>query len=342
MRNVQRASGRSAMAILGVVLATYSVEAATLDDVKARGMLRCGVSTGVPGFGAQDDSGRWSGFDVDFCRAIAAAVLGDATKVSFIPTSASSRFDVLKSGGIDLLSRNTTWTMSRDTGIGLSFAAVTFFDGQALMVRNAMGVRRLADLTGSTICVQSGTTTELNLADYFSVHRIPHSVVTFLTVEDAMRAYDSGRCDVFTTDRSGLIAQRSKLPRSTDHMILPEIISKEPLGPVVRQNDMAWFNIVRWTHFAMLTAEELGVTSQNLDVKLDSSDPAVKRLVGRDGEFGVGLGLTRDWVVRIVRSVGNYGEAFERNVGVRSALGIIRDRNALWSDGGLQYAPPIR
>lgn len=316
--------------------------ATTLDIVRSRGVLNCGVSTGVPGFSARDETGRWSGFDVDFCKAVAVAIFGDASKVAFVPTTTTDRFAMLQSGQIDLLSRNTTWTLSRDSSLGFTFGAVTFFDGQGFMVRRSVGAKTLADLKGSTICVQSGTTTELNLADYFRTHNIEHTIVTLLTVEDAVSSYSSGRCDVFTTDSSGLYAQRSKLPKPEDHVILPDIISKEPLGPAVRQGDTPWFTLVKWTHYAMLNAEELGVTSNNVHEMTTSPNPDIRRLLGQEAEFGKGLGLTNDWIVRIITAVGNYGESFERNIGAGSPLKIARANNALWSQGGLQYAPPIR
>lgn len=322
--------------------ASSALEASTLEAVRARGVLNCGVSTGVPGFSAKDEAGRWSGFDVDFCKAVAAAIFGDPSKVAFIPTTTTDRFPMLQSGQIDLLSRNTTWTMSRDSSLGFTFGAVTFFDGQGFMVRRSADAKTLSDLKGSTICVQSGTTTELNLADYFGTHKIDHAIVTFLTVEDAMASYSTGRCDVFTTDSSGLYAQRSKLPKPDDHVVLPEIISKEPLGPVVRQGDFPWFTIVKWTHYAMLAAEELGVTSTNVDQMMTSPIPDLRRLLGQEGDFGKGLGLSNEWALRIIKAVGNYGESFERNVGAGSPLKVARTKNALWSQGGLQYAPPIR
>ena len=314
---------------------------ATLDQVRARGTLICGISMGIPGF-SQRFGSDWKGFDVDFCRALAAAIFNDPGKVEFVPTNASERFDALRAGRVDLLSRNTTWTMSRDSALGFSFAAITYFDGQGVMVRASTGVRKLIDLKGSTICVQSGTTSEHNLADYFASHGIPHAVVAHLTFEDALRSYSDNRCDALTADVSALHAQRSVLVPAEAHIVLDQTISKEPLGPAVRQGDAQWFNIVKWTHFVMLTAEELGVTSGNVLDQISEAAPDVRRLLGREGNLGTGLGLSDDWSVRIIKAVGNYGQVFERNLGTRSNLRLPRERNALWSVGGLQYAPPVR
>src|SRR5207342_85851 len=316
-------------------------KAQTLKAVKDRGSLICGVSQGLPGFSNPDDKGKWTGFDVDFCRAIAAAVLNDATKVKFTPLSAKDRFEPLKSGDIDLLSRNTTWTLSRDVSYG-NFAGVTYYDGQGFMVRKGLKVNSALELNGASICTQTGTTTELNLADYFRANNMKYEVIAFGTLEETIKAYESGRCDVFTTDVSGLYADRLKLANPADHVVLPEVISKEPLGPRVRHGDDQWFDIVKWTLFAMVTAEELGVTQKNVDEMAKSDKPEMKRVFGTDGNLGEQLGLTKDWVSRIVKAVGNYGEAFDRNVGAGSKLGIARGLNGLWNKGGLQYAPPIR
>jgi general L-amino acid transport system substrate-binding protein len=315
---------------------------ATLDDVKAKGFVQCGVSQGLPGFSNPDDKGNWSGIDVDVCRAVAAAVFGDAGKVKYTPLSAKERFTALQSGEIDMLSRNTTWTATRDTALGLNFAGVNYYDGQGFMVRKKLGVSSALELSGATACTNTGTTTELNLADYFRANKMPYEVVAFEKADEVVQAYDSGRCDVYTTDASGLYAQRLKLTNPDEHMVLPEIISKEPLGPVVRQGDDQWFNLVKWTMFAAINAEELGVTSKNVDSMKKSGNPAIKRLLGVEGKFGENLGVSNDWVYNIVKTVGNYGEMFERNVGEKTPLGISRGVNRLWNDGGIVYAPPLR
>ncbi len=320
----------------------FGASAATLDDVKAKGFVQCGVSQGLPGFSNPDSAGNWSGLDVDLCKAVAAAVFGDATKVKFSPLSAKERFTALQSGEIDVLSRNTTWTMSRDTQLGLNFAGVNYYDGQGFMVRTSMNINSALELSGASVCTNTGTTTELNVADYFRANNMEYELVAFEKADEVVAAYDAGRCDVFTTDQSGLYAERLKLKNPGEHKVLPEIISKEPLGPVVRQGDDQWFNIVKWTHFAMITAEELGVTQANVDEMKASENPEIKRLLGAEGDFGASIGLGADWAYSIVKSVGNYGEAFERNVGPNTPLAIARGINALWSKGGLQYAPPIR
>jgi general L-amino acid transport system substrate-binding protein len=314
----------------------------TLKAVKERGTLRCGVSEGIPGFSAPDAQGQWSGFDVDLCRAVAAAVFNDARKVAFTPLAAGDRFAALKSGQVDLLSRNTTWTMGRETELGLAFAGVTYYDGQGFLVRKSENVASALELDAKPVCTQSGTTTELNVADYFRNNKMKLELVTFPTAAEAEKAYDSDRCKVLTSDVSQLYATRLKLAKPGDHMILPDIISKEPLGPLVRQGDEQWFNIVKWVHFAMLNAEELGVSSRTIGEAARSEKPDVKRLVGTDGHFGAQIGLTDDWAARVITLVGNYDEVFERNVGVDSKLGIPRGLNSLWSKGGIQYAPPIR
>jgi general L-amino acid transport system substrate-binding protein len=316
--------------------------AQTLKTVKDRGSLLCGVSQGIAGFSLPDDKGNWSGLDVEFCRAIAAAIFNDASKVKFVPLSSKDRFTALQSNAIDVLSRNSTWTSSRDTSLGLNFAAVNYYDGQGFMVRKALKVNSALELNGASVCTQTGTTTELNLADYFRSNNMKYEVIAFATADETIKAYDGGRCDVFTTDVSQLYAERLKLTNINDHVILPEIISKEPLGPVVRHGDDQWFDIVKWVHFAMINAEELGVSSKNIDEALKSNQPEIRRLVGTEGAYGEQLGLTKDWVVRIVKQVGNYGESFDRNVGTSSKLGISRGLNRLWTKGGIQYAPPIR
>jgi general L-amino acid transport system substrate-binding protein len=318
------------------------VAAQTLKQVQDRGTLVCGVSDGLLGFSIADDKGNWNGLDVDLCRALAAAIFNDSGKVKFVPLSAADRFTALKSGQVDVLSRNSTWTMSRETELGLLFAATTYYDGQGFLVRRSLNVGQALELGGKTICVQSSTTTELNLADFFRVNAMQYQAVALAKEEDAIKEYDSGRCAVYTSDASALHAVRVVLKSPGEHVILPDIISKEPLGPAVRQGDDQWFNIVKWTHFAMLNAEELGVGSVRLDDAMKSQRPEVRRLLGLEGTFGEQIGLTNDWAVRIVRLVGNYSEVFERNVGVGSKLAIPRGINQLWSNGGIQYAPPIR
>lgn len=332
------------VATFGVALAASvaGASAGTLDDVKAKGFIQCGVSQGLAGFSQPDSAGNWAGLDVDFCRSIAAAIFNDTSKVKFTPLSAKERFTALQSGEIDVLSRNTTWTMSRDTKQG-KFAGVMYYDGQGFMVRKSLGITSAKQLGGASVCTNTGTTTELNLADWFRTQKLDYKVVSFEKSEEVVKAYDAGRCDVLTTDASGLYAERLKLTKPDEHIVLPEIISKEPLGPMVRQGDDAWFNVVKWTYFALLSAEEAGVTKANVDeMKAKSENPDVKRLLGKDGSFGVDIGLTNDWAYQIVKLMGNYGELFEKNVGETSPLKISRGINALWSKGGLQYAPPIR
>jgi general L-amino acid transport system substrate-binding protein len=315
---------------------------ATLDRVKQRGYLICGSNPGLPGFGLPDDNGNWTGFDVDFCRAVAAAIFDDPSKVKFIPLTAEQRFTALQSGEIDVLAHNTTWTLSREAGQGLLFTGVNFYDGQGFMIRQKLNISSALELSGASICVQQGTSSELNLADYFRAHQMSYEPVAFATSDEAFKAYDSGRCDAFTTDSSALYVERTKLSDPDANIILPEIISKEPFGPAVRQGDDRWFNLVKWVNFAMLDAEEAGITSANVDVQMRSDSPAVKRILGLEGDFGQGLGLTKDWAYRIIKRVGNYGEVFERDLGAGSPLKIRRGLNALWTHGGIQYAPPIR
>ena len=340
------------MKIPGIVAALISfplihggatVAGPTLDGVKSKGYVRCGVSQGLPGFSNPDRKGAWSGIDVDVCRAVAAAVLGDARKVKYIPLSAKQRFTALQSGELDLLSRNTTWTQTRDTALGLNFAGVIYYDGQGFMVRRDLGVKSARELDGATVCINAGTTTELNAADYFRANRMKYTPVTFEKSDEVVAAYDAGRCDVYTTDQSALYAQRIKLKDYRKHIILPEIISKEPLGPVVRQGDDEWFNVVRWSLFAMINAEELGVSSGNVDRMLaNSANPEIRRLLGRESRMGAHLGLSKKWAYNIIKMVGNYGEAFERNLGAGTTLNIKRGINRLWNRGGIMYAPPIR
>jgi general L-amino acid transport system substrate-binding protein len=319
-----------------------AASAQTLKAVKDRGELLCGANGQLAGFGMPDPQGNWTGFDVEFCRAIAAAIFNDPSKVKFVPLTAANRITALQSGDIDVLSRNTTWTMSRDTGLGIDFAAVHFYDGQGFMVHKALKVSSALELNDAAVCVQQGTTTELNLADYFRANHMSLKTVTFATADEAIKAYDSGRCDAYTTDSSGLYGERVLLSNPNDNIVLPEIISKEPLSPAVRQGDDAWEDIVRWVHYAMVDAEELGVSKTNLDEQLKSSNPEIRRLLGVEGQFGEPLGLTNDWAVRIIRTIGNYGESFERTVGQGSALKIARGLNALWTKGGLQYGLPVR
>jgi general L-amino acid transport system substrate-binding protein len=321
---------------------SVAASAQTMKKVVDRGALICGVSQGLPGFSNPDDKGNWTGFDVDVCRAIAAVIFNNATKVKYTPLSAKDRFTALQSGEIDVLSRNTTWTLSRDTSLGFNFAAVTYYDGQGFIVRKSLKVNSALQLNGASICTQSGTTSELNLADYFRANKIKYEVVAFGTADETVKAYDTGRCDVFTTDISQLYAEKLKLTNGNDHVILPEIISKEPLGPVVRHGDDQWFDLVKWTVFAMINAEELEVSSKNIDEAMKSDKPDVRRLLGVEGNFGEQLGVANNWVERIIRSVGNYGEVFERNVGSGSRLAIARGINNLWNKGGIQYAPPVR
>jgi general L-amino acid transport system substrate-binding protein len=335
-------------ALLGFT--AVAAQAGTLDTVKAAGTLNCGVSEGLIGFSNPDSSNNWSGLDVDFCKAVAAAVLGDATKVKYVPLSAKERFTALQSGTIDVLSRNSTWTMSRDTSLGLQFAGVTYYDGQGFLVPKKLGVKSALELGGASVCTQTGTTTELNLSDFFKSNKLEYKVVAFEKNEEVLKAYQEGRCDVFTTDQSGLYAERLKFATPDDHVVLPEIISKEPLGPVVRQGDDQWFAIVKWTYYALLTAEELGVTSANVDEqRASATNPEIQRLLSiksknedgteADNDFGKGLGLGPDWAYAPIKQVGNYAEIFDRNL---AQLKISRGKNALWKDGGLQYAPPIR
>jgi len=330
-------------ALFALAVATPALAQKTMEAAKKRGHILCGVSQGLPGFSNPDAKGNWSGFDVDFCKAVAAAALGDATKVRFLPLSAKERFTALQSGEIDVLSRNTTWTLNRDTALGLDFAGIIYYDGQGFMVHKKIGVKSAKELNGATVCSNAGTTTELNVADYFRSHGLQYKLVTFEKSDDAFAAYIKGRCDVYTTDQSGLYAQRIRLDDPENHLILPEIISKEPLGPATRQGDDSWSDIVRWTLFALINAEELGITAANAaQLKTESKNPEVRRLLGSEGDLGKNLGLDGDWALRAVQAVGNYGEMFERNLGSGSPLKIARNVNALWSKGGILYAPPAR
>ena len=316
---------------------------AIFDGVKQKGFVQCGVNVGLAGFSNPDDAGDWSGIDVDICRALAVAVFGDPKAVKFTPLTSKERFTALQSGEVDVLSRNTTWTLNRDSAQGLDFVGVTYYDGQGFMVPKSLGVKSALELDGASVCVQTGTTTELNLADYFRANNMSYTPVVFERGDEARTAYDQGRCDTLTTDQSGLYAERIGLAKPDDHIVLPEVISKEPLGPAVRHGDNQWGDVVRWTLYAQLEAEELGVTSQNVDdQKANSTNPNVRRLLGVEGDMGQGLGLPADFGYQVVKQMGNYGEIFDRNIGMGSPLKIERGLNALWTDGGLQYAMPVR
>ena len=327
---------------VAAIMMAGSAAAGTLDDVKSKGFVQCGVSQGLPGFSNPDEKGNWTGIDVDVCRGVAAAVFGNANKVKYTPLSAKERFTALQSGEVDVLSRNTTWTLVRDTALGLDFVGVNYYDGQGFMVRKKLGVKSAKELDGATACVNIGTTTELNLADYFRANSMKFKAVTFEKADEVVAAYDAGRCDVYTTDRSGLAANRLKMKNPDAHMVLPEIISKEPLGPVVRHGDNQWGDVVRWTLYAMLEAEEQGISSKNVDKMKGSKNPAVKRLLGTEGDLGKNLGLSKDWAANIIKQVGNYAESYNRNVGPDTPLMLARGVNALWKDGGLQYSMPAR
>ncbi|CAM3805343.1 amino acid ABC transporter substrate-binding protein [Vreelandella rituensis] len=326
------------LALTGVT----TVQADTLEDTRNNGAVQCGVSDGLPGFSSPDDQGNWQGLDVDVCRAVAAAVLGDSEAVDYISLNAVERFTALQSGEVDVLSRNTTWTTTRDTTLGLNFTGVNFYDGIGFMINRDLGVGSAKELDGAAICVQSGTTTELNVADYFRANDMQFDPIVFDTSEQTVGGYQAGRCDVLTSDTSQLAALRIQLDNPKGSMILPEIISKEPLGPVVRQGDDTWFNIVKWSLFAMINAEEYGINSANVDDMLSSEDPNIARILGQSDNYGEAMGLEADWAYNIIKQVGNYGESFDRNVGMDSPLEIERGVNALWTEGGIQYAPPIR
>jgi len=316
----------------------------TLADVKQKGFVQCGVvNSGLPGFAEVDARNQWSGLDIDVCRAVAAAVLGDAEKVKFTPLNAKERFTALQSGEVDLLSRNTTWSLSRDTALGLDFPAVNYYDGQGFMAKRSLGVKSATELDGASVCVQTGTLTELNLADFFAAHAMRFNPVAYEGNDEVNKAYDGGRCDVLTNDQSALYATRVELANPDDHVVLPEIISKEPLGPAVRHGDDEWADVVRWSFYAMVQAEEFGITKANVDqAKAENKNPEVQRFLGVTDEFGKGMGLPNDFVVQIIKQVGHYGDSFERNVGTGSPLKIARGINALWKNGGLQYSPPFR
>jgi general L-amino acid transport system substrate-binding protein len=328
---------------VAVTFASAAQAGATLDAVKKNGVLSCGVSTGLTGFSLADSQGRYTGLDVDVCRMVAAAVLGDASKVKYVPLSSQQRFTAIQSGEVEILSRTTTWTLSRDTQLGLNFAPVVFYDGQGFMVPKKLGVKSAKELKGATVCVQPGTTTELNLADFFRANKIDFKPVVIEKLEEVEAAYFSGRCDAYTTDRSGLAATRiGKAGNPDDHVILPEVISKEPLAPAVRHGDDEWFDIVKWSVYAAIEAEEDGITSKNVDEKLKTDDPNVKRILGVTPGMGKAIGLDEKWAYNIVKQVGNYGEVFDRNVGKDSPLKLERGLNDLWTKGGLQYSMPVR
>jgi general L-amino acid transport system substrate-binding protein len=329
-------------AVFAVTASGLADAGATLDNVRKKGFVQCGISDGLPGFSFADAKGNYTGIDVDVCKAVAVTVFGDATKVKFTPLTAKERFTALQSGEIDVLSRNTTWTLNRDTAQGFNFAGVTYYDGQGFLVNRKLGVKSARELDGATVCVQAGTTTELNLSDYFRSHNMKYTPITYDKSDESAKSLEAGRCDVLTSDQSQLYAQRAKLSKPDDFVVLPEVISKEPLGPLVRHGDDEWFDIVKWTLFAMLNAEELVINSTNVDERKQSTNPDVRRLLGVEGDKGKDLGVANDWVYQIVKQVGNYGEIFERNVGQRSPLKIERGLNALWNQGGLQYAPPVR
>ncbi|MEM6759441.1 MAG: amino acid ABC transporter substrate-binding protein [Pseudomonadota bacterium] len=324
-------------------LSAGAAAAGTLDDVKARGSLNCGVTTGLVGFAAPDANGEWQGFDVAVCRAVAAAVLGDPTAVEFVPTTGKTRFTALASGEIDMLARNTTWTFSRDVDLKFEFTGVNYYDGQGFMVPKELGVGSAKELDGATVCIQTGTTTELNLADFFRSNNISYEPVPIETNAEAQQQYLAGACDVYTTDASGLAATRATFEDPSAHVVLPEIVSKEPLGPLVRHGDHEWGDVVRWTLNALITAEELGVSKANMaDMAAGTNNPEINRLLGTEGELGAMLGLDADWAMKALSVGGNYGEIFEANIGESTAIGLARGLNAQWTDGGLLYSPPFR
>ncbi|MEG9883939.1 MAG: amino acid ABC transporter substrate-binding protein [Hyphomicrobiales bacterium] len=328
---------------LALAMASLSTaEATTLDDVRARGYVKCGVGYDVPGFSASDDRGRWAGLDVETCRAVAAAVFGDPDKVRFTALQSKVRFTALQSGEVDLLVRQTTWTLKRDTVLGFKFTGVNFYDGTGFMLRKSLGVSNARQLAGASICITAGTTTELAVADWFRNRNMTYEPVTFEKADEAIRVYESGRCDAYASYLGGAAGHRLKFAHPQDHIFLPEIISKEPCGPVVRQGDDQWFNIVRWVLFAMVDAEELGITSGNAWEMRGSNNPKIRHLLGLEGDFGVGLGLDNDWAYNIIKTVGNYGEVFARTLGPDTPIGLPRGLNRLWTEGGVMYAPPIR
>lgn len=337
------APARSAwLATALLFILAFPVIAGTLDTVKQRGVVQCGVGEGLYGFAERNGQGDWSGFDVDFCRAVAGAIFNDRTKVTFVPLSASGRFDALRSGRIDVLSRNSTWTLAREAGLDLAFAGITYHDGQAFMVMRDLDVTSALELNGARICVEQGTTSQLNLADFFRANSVAYEERSYPSAAEALNAFQSGECNVLTRDQSALFAERLKLPRPADAVILPDVISKEPLGPVTRADDFGWFNVVRWVNFALVNAEELGISSENAVEAVSSRKPDVRRFTGAEGGLGKLLGLPDAWALQAVSAAGNYSEIYERNLGVRSRLGIPRGLNQLWNMGGVLYAPPLR
>jgi general L-amino acid transport system substrate-binding protein len=336
---MKRLLAAASLAVAALALPTVVAAQGTLQKIKDRGQVRCGASQGVAGFSMPDAQGKWTGFDTDFCRALAAAIFDDPKKIQLISLSSKDRLTALQSGEIDVLARTTTWTLSRDAGIGLNFTAVNYYDGQGFEVRRSANIKSVKELDGASICVAQGTTNELNLADYFRTRGLRYEVVAFENIDDVVKAYEKGRCDALSTDVSQLVSYRSKMVNPDEHVVLPEVISKEPIGPWVRQGDDQWFDLVRWTLFAVINAEELGVTQENVSEMLKSQNPEIRRLLGQEGKLGEALGIANDWVARIVRHVGNYGESFDRNLG---KIGVPRGANNLWTKGGLQYAPPIR
>lgn len=327
---------------LALGLSVVGLQADTLEDVQKQGFVKCGVDGGLPGFSEVASGGKWSGIDVDGCRAVATAALGDASKVKYVALNAKERLAALQSGEIDVLVRNVTWTQTRDTSLGLNWAGTNYYDGQGFMVRKELGVKSAKELDGASICIQTGTTTELNVADYFRANNLKYKAIAYDTNDQVLQSYENERCDVLTSDASQLYGLRTKLKDPKAHIVLPEIISKEPLGPAVRQGDDKWFNIVKWTFFAMVAAEEHGITSKNVDEMKKSSSPAIKRILGVEGKMGSNLGLKADWAYQIIKQIGNYGEVFERNIGTSTPLNMERGINALWTNGGLQYSPPFR
>lgn len=319
-----------------------AVAQSTLQRIKDRGSIACGTSFGVPGYSIQDEKGVWVGFDIDWCRALAAAIFDDPMKATFRSLTSKDRLTALQTQEIDVLPRTTTWTLGRDASLGVNFTSINYYDGQGFMVRKASGIKSAKDLAGATICVSQGTTNELNAADFFRSHNLKYQIVTFQETAETIKAYEAGRCDVYTTDASQLYSSRLQLQNGDDHIVLPEIISKEPLGAWVRQGDDQWFDIVRWSMYVMIGAEELGISKANLGEMLKSTNPDVRRMLGLEGNFGEQLGLPKDWAARIIRHAGNYGESFENHLGKNSRLKIDRGLNKLWTQGGLMYAPPIR
>jgi general L-amino acid transport system substrate-binding protein len=341
MNKLRRLTMATVLALVGVA-GVANAQVTTLNLVKQRDALRCGVNAILAGFGQVDSKSNWAGFDVDYCKAIAAAVIGDASKVRYVTTTNQQRFSALQSGESDVLIHNSTWTVSRDSSLGLIFAGVNYYDGQGFMVKASHRAKSAKELNGATVCVGSGTTTELNLDDYVKSNNMTIKPLVFERLDETLQAYLAGHCDVYTTDQSGLYSIRIQLPKPKDHVVLPEIIAKEPLGPFVRRGDDQWLTIVRWVHFALIDAEELGITQSNVDQMASSTNPEIRRFIGKDGDLGKGLGLENDFAAKVVKAVGNYGEVFERNVGSGSRLKIARGLNNLWNKGGIQYAPPFR